>query len=147
MNDNMSFFEEKFDASYNRLMPDEMARLNFFDRFYHHFFNSSPEIAEQFAHTDMERQTKVIIKAFYALFSFYASQQTEEILEKIALNHNQAHLNIEPKFYDHWLEAFITTVRELDHQCDDHTELAWRLILTPGITFIKFHYDKAIKPA
>lgn len=145
MADNIGYFEKKFDESYKRIMPDEDARLGFFDLFYKNFFNSSPEIPGYFKHTDMERQKQVIIKAFYALFSFYASQHAEEILDKIAFSHNKSHLNIEPKLYDFWLESFISTVRSLDTQCDDDTELAWRLVLTPGIVYIKFKYDKDLK--
>lgn len=142
MNDNMGYFETKFDESYKRIMPDEKARLSFFDLFYKNFFNSSPEIPSYFKNTDMERQKKIIIKAFYALFSFYASEHAEDILEKIAVSHNSAHMNIEPRLYDLWLEAFIRTVKSSDAQCDNDTELSWRLVLTPGIVYIKFKYDK-----
>lgn len=139
----IGYFEKRFDESYKRVMPNESARLDFFDLFYKHFFNASPDIPRYFQHTDMERQKQIISKAFYTLFSFYASHQTQGVLEKLAIRHDRAHLNIEPRLYDLWLESIIATVKILDQHCDEDTELAWRLVLTPGIVYMKFKYDKA----
>ena len=143
MEELMNYYETKFDESYERIMPTESARLEFFDAFYKNFFDASPDISSYFKNTDMQRQKSIIIRAFYALFSFYASHQVDDILEKIAVSHSKHQLNIKPELYELWLESFIKTVKSFDAEYDDDTELGWRLILSPGIVYMKFKYDKA----
>ncbi|HSP56757.1 MAG TPA: hypothetical protein VLO12_00455, partial [Halomonas sp.] len=55
--------------------------------------------------------------------------------------HGREHLDIPPHLYDLWLEALIETVRRFDDQYTDEAELAWRLVMAPGIVYMKFHYD------
>ena len=56
-------------------------------------------------------------------------------LERIAQVHNR--LGIADAFYDLWLDALVSAVREYDEQADEATELAWRWALTPGITYMR----------
>ena len=115
---------------------------DFFEAFSARFLSSSAEIAERFANTDMQHQKKMLRKSFYSLFAFYASGQGEDYIRRIAESHNRAHLDIRPEFYDIWLECLIATVDEYDEEFCEDTELAWRLVMTPGITYMKFKYDK-----
>lgn len=50
-------------------------------------------------------------------------------LNERATTHDRHHLNIEPRFYDIWLETIIATAREFDDQWTDAIEAAWRRIL------------------
>lgn len=49
-------------------------------------------------------------------------------------------LDIHPELYDLWLECLIETVAEFDDGFRDEVELAWRLVLSPGIVYMKFKY-------
>jgi hypothetical protein len=40
------------------------------------------------------------------------------------------------------METLIATLRRFDADCDDATELAWRLVMAPGIVYMKFHYER-----
>ncbi|MFO7649132.1 globin [Halomonas campaniensis] len=131
-----------FDASYVRVLGREVEGQAFFAAFYERFIAASPEVAVKFRHTDMARQRAMLKKAFYHLLAFYASSHADYYLKEVAVSHSRAHLDIAPPLYDLWLEALIDTVRVYDEQFDAEVELAWRLVMTPGIVFMTFHYDR-----
>ncbi len=138
--------ERLFDASYMRVLSREVEGQVFFEAFYERFLAASPEIAKKFRQTDMARQRAMLKKAFYRLLSFYVSSHADYYLKEVAISHSRAHLDIPPKLYDFWLETLIDTVRAFDEQFDDEVELAWRLVMTPGIVFMTFHYDRGDDP-
>ncbi len=131
-------FESLFDGSYERVRQHGDA---FFETFYQRFLASSPLVRQKFYHTDMVEQRRMLKKSFYSLVVFYASGSSEGVLENIARTHNARGYNILPVLYDYWLESLMETVRQYDDQCDDDVELAWRLVLSSGITYLKFKYD------
>ncbi|QTF92927.1 globin [Halomonas sp. BM-2019] len=135
--------ERLFDASYLRVLGREVEGQAFFAAFYERFLAASPEVARKFRHTDMVRQQAMLKKAFYHLLAFYASSHADYYLQEVAISHDRAHLDIVPALYDLWLESLIDTVRAFDDQFEDEIELAWRLVMAPGIVFMKFHYDRA----
>ena len=134
--------ERLFDESYGRILSREVGGQGFFSAFYDRFLAASPEVAEKFRHTDMPRQQSMLKKAFYHLLAFYASSHADYYLQEVAISHDRAHLDIAPALYDLWLETLIDTARAFDEQFDDEVELAWRLVMTPGIVFMTFHYDR-----
>ena len=138
--------ERLFDASYVRVLSREVGGQVFFEDFYDRFLAASPEVAEKFRHTDMARQRAMLKKAFYRLLSFYVSSHADYYLKEVAASHSRAQLDIAPALYDLWLETLIDTVRVYDEQFDDEVELAWRLVMTPGIVFMTFHYDRGNDP-
>ncbi|MCX4025672.1 globin [Endozoicomonas sp. SM1973] len=137
----MSDFENIFDASYERVLGKEINARSFFDAFYLNFTNKSDAIARAFANTDMSKQKRLLEKSFYKLLTFYATNNATDYLEKIAIQHNRLHLNILPEWYDIWLEALVETVAQYDDEFSDNIELAWRLVLASGITYMKFKYS------
>lgn len=137
--------EGLFDASYVRVLSREVEGRAFFEAFYERFIAASPEVAVKFRHTDMARQRAMLKKAFYHLLAFYASSHADYYLQQVAISHDRAHLDIAPSLYDLWLESLIDTVRTFDEQFDDEVELAWRLVMTPGIVFMTFHYDRGTR--
>lgn len=137
-------FEIIFDESYERVVAEKIDGSDFFQVFYRQFLNSSEEIAERFRNTDMDRQRTMLKKSFYSLLTFYASSNADHYLEQIARSHDRSHLAIRPELYDLWLEALIDTARKFDQEFDSSTELAWRLIMAPGIVYMKFHYDREL---
>ncbi len=135
-------FEEIFDSSYERILGIEIDGKKFFEAFYDRFLSVDKDIARRFANTDMELQQKMLKKSFYSLFAFYASSHADDYINRIAKSHNRKHMDIRPEFYDTWLDCLIATVEQFDAQFSEDVELAWRLVMTPGITYMKFKYDK-----
>jgi hemoglobin-like flavoprotein len=133
-------FEETFDQSYERVKSLEKNGQRFFDAFYEKFITASPEVAQAFKDTDMEHQRNMLEKSFYGLFVFYATGNNNDYLEKIAHRHSKHDANIRPELYDLWLDCLLQTVAEYDPQFTREIELAWRLVLATGITYMKFHY-------
>ena len=117
-----------------------MEGSGFFDDFYQAFLASSPQVAWKFRHTDMVHQREMLKKSFYHLLSFYGSNNADYYLEQVAISHNREHYNIPPALYDLWLEVLIQTVKKFDRQFSAEIELGWRLVMTPGIVYMKFHY-------
>ena len=134
-------YEDIFDGSYKRVMSIKKNQMSFFDAFYDRFIKASPEVAKHFSKTDMERQKMMLKKSFYSLFTFYTTNITDDYLERIAERHGQKELNINPKLYDLWLEKLVDTVKEFDPEFDKDVELAWRLVLCTGISYMKFKHD------
>lgn len=127
-----------FDESYARVFGEGVglteAATPFFESFYRHFL-TEPAIAEAFQGTDMSRQVSMLRKSFFHLVAFYVSHEPSAELSRIARIHHK--LGIESAYYDRWLDALVSAVREFDPACDQATELAWRLALTPGITYMR----------
>lgn len=134
-------FEEIYDQSYQRVIENLHNNHDFFDHFYTKFLASSEEVREKFKHTDMIVQKKMLKKSFYHLLIFYGSNQADDYIQKIATSHNKAHLGIRPGLYDLWLDTLMETLSECDPEFSADVELAWRLVLTPGVTYMKFKYD------
>ena len=135
-------FEEIFDDSYKRVLSTQKNGSGFFESFYVRFLSDNEEIAKRFANTDMNLQQSMLKKSFYSLFAFYASGQTDDSIRNIGEKHNHKHLDIRPEFYDRWLACLIGTVGQYDDEFSEDVELAWRLVMAPGITYMKFKYDK-----
>ena len=143
----------EFRLNYERLFEDSYARVVgqgiglsdqgklFFNAFYDVFISKSDEIGEKFADVDMSIQVGVLQKSMFHLISFYVAKTDSEYLRSIAMTHSRANYDIKPEFYDIWLESLIETLRKMDSEFDDDVELAWRLAMTPGIQFMKFHYQ------
>ncbi len=128
----------QFDASYDRVFGSGVGLTEsatpFFESFYRRFLQDQ-SIADTFSQTDMNRQVSMLRKSFFHLVAFYVSHEPSAELERIAIIHNR--LGIASEFYDLWLDALVSTVAEFDPQFDEITELAWRLALTPGMTYMR----------
>ena len=126
---------ELFDASYARVFGEGVglgeAATPFFESFYRHFLTDTT-VADAFRNSDMTRQVAMLRKSFFHLVAFYLSHEPTAELTRIALLHHT--IGISADFYDLWLDALVSAVREFDPDCDTSVELAWRLALTPGIT-------------
>jgi len=130
--------EKIFDQSYKRILALGPERDVFFEHFYRRFLASSPEVAARFRNTDMASQRRMLKKSFYSLLVFYASGSLDEVLERIASSHGIGGMGIEPALYDLWLECLVRTVADTDPLFSREVELAWRLVMSPGIAYMKF---------
>ena len=134
-------FEEIYDKSYQRVVNRTIDNVEFFEAFYQNFLNSSERVRNFFVDTDMDVQRRMLKKSFYHLLVFYGSNQADAYINKIAVSHNRHHLNVPPDFYDLWIDQLVVTVKSFDPEFSHNVELAWRLVLAPGITYMKFKYD------
>ncbi len=127
-----------FDASYARLFGSDVTMDErsdgFFAAFYRHFLKD-PDIHELFRETDMRRQVVMLRKSFFQLAAFYVTNSPSAEMERIGFIHHR--LGVTNEHFDRWLDALVATVVEMDPQCDQATELAWRWAMSPGITYLK----------
>ena len=134
--------EQVFDASYERVMRQELAGRAFIPAFYDRFIDSSPLVREKFRDTDMGRQIAMLEKSLHYVAYLFSSPDIYSYVEEIALLHSARGKDIPPQLYDLWLETLIDTVREFDPEFGIDVELGWRLSLARGIAYMKFMYDK-----
>ena len=138
----LSAFDSIFDQSYERVKKIKKNNKNFFDAFYDIFRDSSPIVEKHFQKTDMHQQKKMLEKSFYSLFIFYATNNANDYLDKIAVRHSKQNANVPPELYDLWMDSLVKTVAEYDPEFDEDVEVSWRIILSSGITYMKFKYNK-----
>ncbi len=131
-------FQYIFGQSYTRVIESE--RL--FDTFYDTFIASSPQVAEKFRGTDLERQKRMLEQSLGYVTGFHTDLMIEQELVDVARMHDKHHRDIGPEFYDKWVDCLIEAVKACDPQFTREVELAWRLTLAPGITYMKFQYDR-----
>lgn len=134
--------ERAFDRSLKRVCESRVEGADFFEAFYARFTGASPEVAQRFRCTDMDRQHLMLKKSLYHLLTFYLSSDSDYYLDSVAVSHNRLNLDIRPDLYDLWLESLIATVETFDDLFDEAVELAWRLVMAPGIVYMKFHYNR-----
>ncbi len=139
MKDYLTFFRE----SCHRIMESETQRDEFLEAFYEAFMSKSDEIAAKFAHTDMQRQKEMLYQSLHHMLDFSVQRKASEELRRIAERHSVSQINVEPRLYDIWLDSLIDTAQLFDSLFTEEVELAWRVILAPGIAYMKFKYDKS----
>ena len=128
-----------FDASYARVFGESVtisAEADaFFERFYEIFVARSAEVRDLFATTDMARQSSMLRRSLYELVAFYVTGVISNQMRETAEVHRNLHFS--PTLWDHWLDSLVDAVAEFDDGFTEITQYAWRLALTPGITYLK----------
>ena len=136
----MKDYVEIFNDSYERIVRDDDVSDEFFAQFYEIFISKSSLIAEKFKNTDMASQREMLRESLMFMVNFYVHKRSDAFLRELAMSHSRKGVDIEPYLYDIWMDSVIDTLRERDAKFDRDVELAWRIVLSPGITFMKFHY-------
>ena len=131
---------EIFDESLQRVTTSGDA---FFDRFYASFLDSSDEIKNKFAKTNFQVQKLLLRQSLSYLLEFSAGFNDIKHLKNLANTHSKSQKDIDPALYEHWLTTLIKTVKEFDPNYNTEVELAWRVILAPGIEYMKHHHDSS----
>lgn len=134
----MNDFERRFRESYGRALGNDSYQPGFIGSFYQRLMARSPEIAHLFRNTNMTAQKVMLHDSLHMMVDFFVEQRITPVLERIARVHGRSDRNIPPHLYAEWLDALIDTVRDFDPQFDEDTELAWRLVLAPGIAYMQF---------
>lgn len=134
-------YETVFKESYTRVLTKKISNKGFFEEFYDKFAASSEEVAKKFKDVDMEKQRKVVRDSLHHMLNCYLEREINDEIIRLAVQHNKANLDIRPELYDLWLEALIETVIKFDEEFDKYIELAWRIVLSIGITYMKFRHN------
>ena len=131
----MTNYRNLFNNSYQRaISPDYHG---FFTRFYEILVDSDPFIKKLFAHTDMNRQTTMLMESMTYLTSFGHELKPSKEMEYVATLHGKENLDIPASFYDLWLDCILHTVAERDPEYNTQVDTAWRVIMAPGIEYMK----------
>ena len=121
------------EASYHRCAEDGQ----FYTTFYAHLLASDPRIPPMFAHTEFERQHR-LLKHALGLLVIYAKRPNPAMLERIALRHQE--IGVVEDLYPSFVESLVLSVAEHDPEYTPELGEAWRAALAPGIAFfIKRH--------
>ena len=120
-------------ASLNR----SLANSGFIDKFYEIFIASNAEIRQMFAHTDFDKQHKLLRKALLSAVTFAAGGElARQRLITIRESHNRAHMNVRPELYPVWVDCLVETAAQCDPDFDQQLDREWRAVLQPAIDFI-----------
>jgi len=107
-----------------------VASEEFIPAFYERFLSASDDIQNKFKFTDFEKQNQMLRRSLELCAG--ATSGDPEALREIkerSKTHDRHHLNIEPHYYDIWLETIVGTARQFDDQWNDDIEAAWQRIL------------------
>jgi hemoglobin-like flavoprotein len=126
-------FIKLFHDSYERAVTHEPDA--FFTEFYRIFHAKSASIAQMFADTDMQMQRQALVASLMLMVWFSNERKSDEQMQQLAARH--AELGIKLDLYDLWMDALIETLALVDPHHDDADALAWRIVLSPGITYMK----------
>ncbi len=136
-------FEVLFNESYARVFRDDETGDRFFAEFYERFLASSPEIQRKFEHTDLEKQRRMLKQSLQHMLSFFTVREASDYMRGIARLHSQSHHDIAPHLYDVWLHSLIETVKDTDPRYTRDVGLAWKMIMSMGITYMTDMYDQS----
>ena len=138
----MQNYLEVFTDSFLRVAEAKIGETGFFTAFYDAFVSDSAEAAEKFRNVDMQKQQEHLRKSLdHMVFFSIDRQATDEMLRVAKIQSKTGH-DIRPDLYERWLESLVGTVRAFDPEFDDEVEIAWRVVLAPGISFMKLQYQR-----
>lgn len=137
----MANFVEEFNKSRARVTEGDRGE-QFFTRFYERFIGSDPEVAAKFAKTEMSHQRRMLRESFEHMLGFFTEPVDNPYIVTLARIHGTRGHNISPRLYELWLDSLVATVAELDPEHNTYVELAWRVVMAPGISFMCFFYDR-----
>ena len=86
----------------------------------------------------MKSQKEVLL---YSLSYMLIAYKNPEVLHKTAVHHSIDNLDIGPSLYSFWLESMVEAVRLTDVGYDSDTEIAWRVVMQPGVDYMIRNYN------
>ena len=134
-------YDRVYRDSFLRVLSSEIDGRDFFDTFYRHFLDSSPEARQKFANTDFAMQRKMLRESLGFMERFSQYKRADDEILRLATRHSKAELDIAPALYDVWLSSLVSAVAIHDAQFDQDVEIAWRMQLAAGIEYMKLKYD------
>ena len=142
------FYVEKFNDSYERIFSHEK-RLNsdvedFYEFFLHNFLQSSAAVKDAFKFTATHQQIKMLKTSLPYLLNLQGAKSVSSPLTTVARTHSATGYNIQSELYDHWLDSLIESLKAFDPLFSEDAEIGWRMVLAPGIDFMKYNYDRHV---
>ena len=138
----MKTYVDIFQRSLARAIGQGEYNHEFISRFYEIFLGRSDDIAELFHGTDMVAQRQMLHDSLVLLVDFFSSREVNPALDRIARVHARSGRDIRPELYDLWLDSLIEALSQFDPDFDAEVELSWRLVLAPGISYMKFMHNR-----
>lgn len=121
--------------SYGRCCNNE----EFFVEFYNRFMGKSEEIRRMFRDTDMPAQRHLLRNGIMQLV-LHARGMPDTKLKALGKSHSRIGYNIEPHWYNLWLDALMETLAQFDPEFSPAIEQSWRRAIGPGIAIIRDSY-------
>ena len=135
----MKPYRKLFNNSFQRaIIPDPNS---FYKRFYEILISGDQRIADLFEKTFMNLQREMLKQSMTHIMSFSATLEPSKELIELAEMHGRGKLKIPPEFFDIWLESMIKTVEEFDPKFDENVEIAWRVMMAPGVAFMQSYCE------
>lgn len=131
-------YTQEFEQSFARI-TDAVRSERFFDRFYQRFFAADPRVAAIFGDRDMAHQKQMLRESLAEMAEFARKRESNPYIVTLARIHGVRGRNIPSDMFDIWLDCLVDTVREVDPLASDNVALGWRIVLAPGIEFMKFY--------
>ena len=132
---------QEFDDSFARVTEPERCD-RFLERFYRRFFAADELVAEKFRDTDLARQKEMLRESLAEMADFFLKHKSNPYLITLARIHGVRGREIPVRLFDLWLDTLVATVLECDPKATDSVALAWRIVMAPGIEFMKFYRDR-----
>ncbi|MEM1114167.1 MAG: globin [Pseudomonadota bacterium] len=136
----MPNYDDIFAMSFDRVLHDGAYSPALISDFYKVFLAASPDVADKFAQTDMAAQRTMLHDSLNTLVDFFRTRVPSPQLQKLAEIHSRGAHDIPPAYYDIWLNSLVTALSRHDPEFNEAVELAWRIALAPGITYMRFAY-------
>ena len=96
-------------------------------------------MAARFQGTDMVRQKEMLRESLAEMADFALKHESNPYILTLARIHGDRGHDIPSEMYDAWLDCVVDAVRETDPNATDAVALAWRIVMAPGIEFMKFY--------
>jgi truncated hemoglobin YjbI len=128
-------YRKLFNNSFQRAIAPDSNR--FYKRFYESLISSDPQLASIFSNTDIERQIEMLKQSMTYVMSFSATLEPTAEMENLARMHGSGKLDIPVKYFEIWLDCMLVTVEEFDPKFDGYIETSWRVMMAPGIAYMK----------
>jgi hemoglobin-like flavoprotein len=131
----------EFERSFARIKEADRAE-RFLDAFYQRFFAAHPQVGEKFGSTNMAHQKAMLRESLVEMAEFALTRQSNPYIVTLSRIHGARGRDIPVELYDLWLDCLVDTVLAVDPAATDSVALAWRIVMSPGIEFMKFYRDK-----
>ncbi|WP_188151775.1 globin [Teredinibacter waterburyi] len=122
-----------FNDSFERNITDNYQ--HFFSAFYRCFESKSPVVSKMFAQTSETKRYEMLEDSLLILMDYSSTRVASEDLIELARYHSK--LGVPADLFTLWLDALIESLRQLDPHFNDEYALAWRMVLEPGVSFMK----------
>ncbi len=129
-------YQELFNESFESV---NLNRAKFYELLFDKFVGSSLLVKEAFKNTNMHKQREMVEEAFIHLVDFSADKKADTYLVELAEMHTKLHIHDE--LFELFIESLLSTLEECDPRFTEEHAMAWRVMLSPGVEFMKHRGD------